>query len=89
MIQHKNQIEPTTSRRTLAQMTVIGLLMVFLGIMVLSSLMDTITTNVDTMTDNLTAAGYTEEAVLTHLIPLFIIIVFLATIAMYGAAQQQ
>ena len=74
-------------RNNKAQLTVVGLLMVFLGLMVLSSLMDTIVdTSINTST-NLTADGLTNEALLYRLIPLFIIVVFLATIALYGSPQ--
>lgn len=83
---HKGRIMKL-SKNTAAQMTVVGLLMIFLTLMVLSSLMDTVTDSSTNISDNLTAKGYTEEGILTKLIPLFIIVVFLATIALYGAPQ--
>lgn len=70
-----------------AQLTVVGLLLIFLTIMVLSVLMPTVITAVGDMAGNLTAAGYTTEAVMIKLTPLFIIIVLLSTIALYGAPQ--
>lgn len=75
------------SQNTRGQMTVVGILLVFLGLMVLSSLMDTIADSSTNMSTNLTNKGYTEEGVLAKLIPMFVIVVFLATIAMYGGPQ--
>ena len=71
-----------------AQMTIVGLLMIFLGFMVLSIIMDTITTNTTNVAANLTADGYPDEALLYRLIPLFLIGTFIATIAIYGSPQQ-
>lgn len=69
------------------QLTVVGLLLIFLTIMVLSVLMGTVITAVGTMADNLTTGGYTAEAVMIRLVPLFIIVTLLSTIALYGAPQ--
>lgn len=69
------------------QLTVIGILMIFLSIMVLSALSDTITSTTHNMSDNLTAAGYAEEGMLINLAWLFIIVTLLATIATYGTPQ--
>ena len=74
-------------RNTIAQLTVVGLLLVFLGLIVLSSLMDTITDKTTNVSNNLTAAGYDEEGLLFKMIPMFLIVTFLATIALYGAPQ--
>ena len=69
------------------QLTVVGLLMIFLTIMVLSILMPTVLDATDTMAANLTTAGLTSESVIVKLIPLFIIVTLLSTIALYGAPQ--
>ena len=70
-----------------AQMTVVGLLMIFLAVMVLSSLMPTLTGEVTNVTTNLTAEGFTTEGTLYNLIPMFIIVVMLSSIALYGGPQ--
>lgn len=69
------------------QLTVVGLLLVFLGLMVLSSLMDTIADTSTNMSNNLTSRGYVEEGVLARLVPLFVLVVYLATVALYGSPQ--
>lgn len=69
------------------QLTVVGLLMIFLTIMVLSILMPTVLDATDTMSANLTTAGLTSESAIVKLIPLFIIVTLLSTIALYGAPQ--
>lgn len=71
-------------KNTVAQMTVVGLLMIFLAVMVLASLMTTMTDVVTNTTNNLTAAGFTTEGTLFNLIPMFIIVVMLSSIALYG-----
>lgn len=71
-----------------AQMTIVGLLMIFLGFMVLSIIMPTIISNTNTVGANLTAGGYPNESLLYKLIPLFLIGTFIATIAIYGSPQQ-
>ena len=70
-----------------AQMTVVGLLMIFLAVMVLSSLMGTITGETTNVSTNLSADGFTTEATLYNLIPMFIIVVLLSSIALYGGPQ--
>ena len=70
-----------------AQMTVPGLLMVFLLLAVLSSFTNQISDYSTNMSDNLTARGYSEVGVLAKLIPMFIWVVVLSTIALYGAPQ--
>jgi uncharacterized BrkB/YihY/UPF0761 family membrane protein len=70
-----------------AQMTVVGLLLIFLTIMVLSVLMPSIITAVGTMAGNLTTGGYISEAIMVKFVPLFIIVTLLSTIALYGAPQ--
>ena len=72
---------------TAGQMTVVGLLMIFLAVMVLSSLMETITDEVTSVTTNLTADGFTTEGIMYNLIPMFIIVVMLSSIALYGGPQ--
>ncbi len=69
------------------QMTVVGLLMIFLAVMVLSNLMPTMTDEVTIVKNNLTTAGYPTEATLYNLIPMFIIVVMLSSIALYGGPQ--
>lgn len=69
------------------QLTVVGLLMIFLTIMVLSILMPTILDATEDMSDNLTAAGLPSESAIVKLIPLFVIITLLSTVALYGAPQ--
>lgn len=69
------------------QMTVVGLLMIFLAVMVLSSLMPTITGEVTNVSSNLTSDGFTTEGTLYNLIPMFIIVVMLSSIALYGGPQ--
>lgn len=69
------------------QLTVVGLLLVFLGLMVLSSLMDTIADTSTNMSNNLTSRGYVEEGVLARLVPMFVLVVYLATVALYGSPQ--
>ena len=70
-----------------AQMTVVGLLLIFLAVMVASTLMPTITSTVTTTVANLTASGYTTEGTLYNFIPMFIIVVMLSSIALYGGPQ--
>jgi len=70
-----------------AQMTVVGLLMIFLAVMVLSSLMSTITGETTNVSIALDAAGYHTEATLYNLIGMFIIVVLLSSIALYGGSQ--
>ena len=72
-----------------AQLTVVGLLMIFLGILVLSIMMPNILLHVGYMATNLTTYGYTSEALLVKLIPLFVLVTLLASIAVYGTTQQQ
>lgn len=55
--------------------------------MVLSSLMDTIADTSTNMSNNLTSRGYVEEGVLARLVPLFVLVVYLATVALYGSPQ--
>lgn len=74
-------------RNTSAQLTVVGLMLIFLTLMVLGNLMPTIIDTTNTMATNLTTGGYTSEAVIVQLIPLFLIVVFLSTIALYGSPQ--
>lgn len=69
------------------QLTIVGLLLMFLVIVVLASLMPTILTHVSTMAGNLTVAGHPTAATMTNFIPLFFVVVVLATIAMYGGPQ--
>lgn len=69
------------------QVTVVGLLMIFLAVMVLSSLMDTITGEVTNVSTNLTSDGFTTEGTLYNMIPMFIIVVMLSSIALYGGPQ--
>jgi len=69
------------------QMTVPGLLLIFLGLMVLSSLMPTIADTATTLNTTLYLDGYVEEGVLIKLVPLFIIVVFLSAIALYGSPR--
>lgn len=69
------------------QLTVVGLLMIFLTIMVMSILMPTILDATDEMSGNLTAAGLPAESTIVKLVPLFLITVLLSTIALYGAPQ--
>ena len=69
------------------QLTVVGLLMIFLTIMVLSILMPVILDATDDMSGNLTVAGLPAESSIVKLIPLFIIVTLLSTIALYGAPQ--
>ena len=71
-----------------AQITVVGLLMIFLGIVVLSIMMPSILLQVSYMATNLTAYNYASEALLVKLIPLFILVTFLSSIAIYGTTQQ-
>ena len=75
------------NKNIIAQMTVPGLLLIFLGLMVLSVLMPTIATTSTNMSEDLISKSYDEEAILVKLIPLFIIVVFLSAIALYGAPQ--
>ena len=69
------------------QMTVVGLLMIFLAVMVLSSLMSTITGETTNVSIALDAASFDTEATLYNLIPMFIIVVLLSSIALYGGPQ--
>jgi len=70
-----------------AQLTVVGLMMVFLTVMVMASLMPTMIDKSQDMGDNLTTEGLDTEATLVELIPMFLIVVFLATLALYGSPQ--
>ena len=78
---------PNLSNRK-GQMTIVGLLMIFLGFMVLSIIMDTVISQTNNVSANLTAGGFSDEALLYELIPLFLIGTFIATIAIYGSPQQ-
>jgi len=69
------------------QITVVGLLMIFLAVMVLSSLMPTITGETTNVSIALDAASFDTEATLYNLIPMFIIVVLLSSIAVYGGPQ--
>lgn len=69
------------------QLTIVGLLMIFLILVVLSILMNDILDTVSSMAANLTAANYPEVALLIQLVPLFIVAVLLATIALYGSPR--
>ena len=69
------------------QLTVIGLLLMFLTLLVMAALMPTMLASIATLAANLTTNGYYTEAVLVKFIPLFFLVVFLATIAMYGGPQ--
>jgi len=71
----------------LGQLTVIGLLLMFLTLITMAALMPIILTSIANLSVNLTASGYHTEAVIVKFIPLFFIVVFLATIAMYGGPQ--
>lgn len=75
------------SMDAVGQLTVVGLLMIFLTIMVLSILMPTVLDATDSMAGNLTTAGLPAESTIVKLIPLFIIVTLLSTIALYGAPQ--
>ncbi len=67
-------------------MTVVGLLMIFLAVMVLSSLMPTLTGEVTNVSTDL-ETDYPTEATLYSMIPMFIIVVMLSSIALYGGPQ--
>lgn len=69
------------------QLTIVGLLLMFLVIVVLASLMPTILVYVTTMAANLTSSGFVTSATMVNFIPLFLVVVLLATIAMYGGPQ--
>ena len=69
------------------QLTVPGLLMIFLTLMVFKILTPTILTAVTAIEGNLTVGGYVEEANLVALIPLFLLVVLLSSIALYAAPQ--
>ena len=71
-----------------AQLTVIGLLMIFLTILTASILMPTLLVSVGWISANLTAGGFVAEAIMSNLLPLFILVTLLATISMYGAPQR-
>ena len=71
----------------IGQMTVVGLLLIFLAVMVLSALMGTITDEVTNVTTSLNTDGFTTEGTLFNLIPMFIIVVMLSSIALYGGPQ--
>lgn len=75
------------SMDAVGQLTVVGLLMIFLTIMVLSILMPTVLDATDGMAGNLTDSGLPAESTIVKLIPLFIIVTLLSTIALYGAPQ--
>lgn len=70
-----------------AQLTVPGLMMVFLGVMILSSLMPTIVDQTIATASDLTNHSLPTESTLFSLVPLFIIVTFLATVALYGSPQ--
>ncbi len=75
------------NNNNLGQMTVVGLLMIFLAVMVLSSLMGTITDEVTNVSANLTSDGFETEGTLYKMIPMFMIVVMLSSIALYGGPQ--
>ncbi len=75
------------SGSTIAQMTVPGLLMVFLLLTVLANFTPQIADYSTNMSDNLTSRGYVEEGALAKLIPMFIWVVVLSSIALYAAPQ--
>jgi len=70
-----------------AQLTVVGLLMIFLTILVLSVLTPSILTAVGTISANLTADDKPVEALIVNLVPLFLLVTLLSTIALYGSPQ--
>lgn len=74
-------------KNKVAQLTVVGLLMIFLTIMVLAALMPIINEVVDDIGDDFDNNSQTYESILTRFIPMFIIIVLLATIALYAGPQ--
>jgi len=69
------------------QLTVVGLLMIFLTILVLAVLTPAILESVGTISQNLTDDGKPVEAVIVNLVPLFILVTLLSTIALYGSPQ--
>ena len=79
------KLEIMTNRK--GQMTVVGLLLIFLAVMVASTLMPTITDTVTATVANLTADGFATEGTLYNFIPMFIIVVMLSSIALYGGPQ--
>jgi len=76
-----------SKNNNLGQVTVVGLLMIFLAVMVLSSLMSTITGETTNVSAALSSSGFDTESTLYNLIPMFIIIVLLTSIAVYGGPQ--
>ena len=72
---------------TKGQMTVVGVMLLFLTLMVLGALMPTITDEANAMKDDFTNESMTYEAILVGMIPMFIIVAFLATIALYAGPQ--
>ncbi len=70
-----------------AQLTIPGLLLMFLTLLVMAHLMPTIISTCLNMSANLTTNGFATEALLAKLPPLFLIVAFLATIAMYAGPQ--
>ncbi len=68
-----------------AQLTVVGLMMLFLTLITMAALMPMIIEYSINMSNNLTVAGLVIEGVLARLISLFFIVAFLATIALYAA----
>ncbi len=67
------------------QLTVLGVLMLFLTIIVLSTIMPMVIDSSMNMSEKLNASGLTNESLLAKMIPMFIVIAFLATIALYAA----
>ena len=67
------------------QLTVLGVLMLFLTIIVLSTIMPMVIDSCMNMSEKLNASGLTNESLLAKMIPMFIVIAFLATIALYAA----
>lgn len=74
-------------KSTTGQLTVVGLLLMFLTLIVMSHLMPTIIERSDNLSDSFNASGYTTEALLARLVGLFLMVAFLATIAMYAGPQ--
>lgn len=78
-------------KRSLGQLTVVGILLIFLSLMVMKSLMGSVIDATNSMYTDLNTTqnntSYPEAAVLVSQIPLFLVVVLLATIALYGAPQ--
>jgi hypothetical protein len=72
---------------TTGQLTVVGLLLMFLTLIVMAHLMPTIISTSDNLSESFNNSGYTTEALLARLPGLFLIVAFLATIAMYAGPQ--